>query len=84
MIYDLDKNIIYNLRHDSEAEVSRKVWHRIEIGDSNNDFVQAGVSSAPMFEIKDPSLEQIMKFRISTEEPLLNTDESRVCIRELL
>lgn len=54
------------------------------MGHSNNGFVQAGVSSAPMFEIKDPSLEQIMKFRISTEEPLLNTDESRVCIREQL
>ncbi|CAH2103685.1 unnamed protein product [Euphydryas editha] len=65
---------------DSQADISKNFWHRIELGHASNCFVQAGVSSVPMFEIKDPPLEQIMKFRISTEEPLHETDESRVCI----
>ncbi|XP_047544108.1 uncharacterized protein LOC125076163 [Vanessa atalanta] len=66
--------------YETQTDQSKSGWYHIELGNTSDSFVQAGVSSLPMFEIKDPPLEQIMKFRIRAATPLLNSEESRVCI----
>ncbi|XP_050361323.1 uncharacterized protein LOC126780714 [Nymphalis io] len=65
---------------DTQTDKSKNGWYHIDMGHTSGSFVQAGVSSLPMFEIKDPPVEQIMKFRIRAATPLPNSDESRVCI----
>ncbi|XP_023937955.2 titin homolog [Bicyclus anynana] len=55
-------------------------WYKIEYGKVRDHFVEAGVSSLAMLEIKDPPLEQIIKFRISVTDSKHQADESRVCI----
>ncbi|XP_039763638.1 uncharacterized protein LOC120636287 isoform X2 [Pararge aegeria] len=57
-----------------------KKWYKIQFGKTSDKYVVAGVSSLTMLELKDPPLEQVMKFRITTTESIHEANESRVCI----
>ncbi|XP_032526663.1 muscle M-line assembly protein unc-89-like isoform X2 [Danaus plexippus] len=64
----------------AEFQKTNEKWYMIEVGKSNDNFVQAGVSSKPMFELEDPVQEQIMIFRVSAVTSPSMTDESTVRI----
>ncbi|XP_041987324.1 titin-like [Aricia agestis] len=58
---DISKS--FNIEWNCYSNIKTK-WYVIEFSQSDNDFVKAGVSSMPMFDLKDPPLEQLMNFRI--------------------
>lgn len=67
----------------AEFQKTNEKWYMIEVGKSNDNFVQAGVSSKPMFELEDPVQEQIMIFRVSAVTSPSMTDESTVRIGKI-
>ncbi|KAM3968487.1 myosin light chain kinase, smooth muscle-like [Aphomia sociella] len=58
-------------------------WYSIDLRQQNGVYTEIGVSSSPMFQIKDPPVEKMMSFRIRTVEPVDVDSETSICIAPL-